>query len=55
MRLDIGALGVQSSRDVFVDVDETSLLIRVKVAGTLITLMETDRLFERIKSSETIW
>ncbi|OAY84322.1 putative inactive shikimate kinase like 2, chloroplastic [Ananas comosus] len=55
LRLDIGALGVQSSRDVFVDVDETSLLIRVKVAGTLITLMETDRLFERIKSSETIW
>lgn len=55
LRLDIGALDIQSSNDVFVDADETSLLIRVKSSGRLITLMESRVLFDRIKSSETIW
>lgn len=55
LRLDIGALDIQSSSDVFVDVDETSLLIRVKASGSLINLMETNRLFDNIKPSETVW
>ncbi|XP_072983357.1 probable inactive shikimate kinase like 2, chloroplastic isoform X1 [Typha latifolia] len=55
LRLDIGAMDVQSSSDIFVDVDETSLLIRVKASGTLVTLMETNRLFDKINPSETIW
>ncbi|KAL0913518.1 hypothetical protein M5K25_016984 [Dendrobium thyrsiflorum] len=55
LRLDISALGVESSRDIFVDVDDCSLLIRVKASGTLRTLMQTDCLFERVKPAETIW
>ncbi|XP_073111648.1 probable inactive shikimate kinase like 2, chloroplastic [Elaeis guineensis] len=55
LRLDIGALDIQSSSDIFVDVDETSLLIRVKASGSLINLMETNRLFDKIKPSETVW
>ncbi|KAG0472991.1 hypothetical protein HPP92_014441 [Vanilla planifolia] len=55
LRLDIGAIGVESSNDIFVDEDDLSLLIRVKTSGTLRTLMQTDCLFERIKPAETIW
>lgn len=55
LRLDIEALDIQSSSDIFVDVDETSLLIRVKASGSLINLMETNRLFDKIKPSETVW
>uniref|UniRef100_A0A0A9CNY5 CS domain-containing protein n=1 Tax=Arundo donax TaxID=35708 RepID=A0A0A9CNY5_ARUDO len=55
LRLDIGKLGIESSRDVFVDVDDTSLLIRAKSDGTLRTLMNVKTLFDRVKSSETIW
>ncbi|KAF8689228.1 hypothetical protein HU200_042016 [Digitaria exilis] len=55
LRLDIRKLGIESSRDVFVDVDDTSLLIRAKSDGTLKTLMNVQTLFDRIKSSETIW
>lgn len=55
MRLDIGSFGIETSKDIFVDTDETSLLIRVKASETLITLMEIDRLFGKIKSGETIW
>ncbi|KAE8779079.1 shikimate kinase [Hordeum vulgare] len=55
LRLDIGKLGIESSRDVFVDVDDTSLLIRAKSDGTLRTLMNVGTLFDRVKSSETIW
>ncbi|XP_024316793.1 probable inactive shikimate kinase like 2, chloroplastic isoform X2 [Brachypodium distachyon] len=55
LRLDIGKLGIESSRDVFVDVDDMSLLIRAKSDGTLRTLMNVTTLFDRVKSSETIW
>uniref|UniRef100_A0A0D3HGY9 CS domain-containing protein n=1 Tax=Oryza barthii TaxID=65489 RepID=A0A0D3HGY9_9ORYZ len=55
LRLDIGKLGIENSRDVFVDVDDTSLLVRAKSDGTLRTLINVKQLFDRIKSSETIW
>uniref|UniRef100_A0A0A9GGS3 CS domain-containing protein n=1 Tax=Arundo donax TaxID=35708 RepID=A0A0A9GGS3_ARUDO len=55
LRLDIGKLGIESSRDVFVDVDDTSILIRAKSDGTLRTLINVKTLFGIIKSSETIW
>ncbi|KAJ0970862.1 hypothetical protein J5N97_018821 [Dioscorea zingiberensis] len=55
LRLGIGTMGVQDSSDIFVDANETSLLVRVKASGTLITLMDTNQLFEKIKPSETIW
>uniref|UniRef100_A0A0D9XMW8 CS domain-containing protein n=1 Tax=Leersia perrieri TaxID=77586 RepID=A0A0D9XMW8_9ORYZ len=55
LRLDIGKLGIENSRDVFVDVDDTSLLVRAKSDGTLQTLINVKQLYDRIKSSETIW
>ncbi|KAI4314518.1 hypothetical protein L6164_027420 [Bauhinia variegata] len=55
LRLQIGGQGIQSSRDISVDVKDDSLAIRVLRPGSLITLIETDRLFDRIKPSETIW
>lgn len=55
LKLDIGKLDVTKSSDIFVHVDESSLLVRVKASGTLITLMEVNCFFERIKPSETIW
>ncbi|PKA53245.1 putative inactive shikimate kinase like 2, chloroplastic [Apostasia shenzhenica] len=55
LRLDTGDISVESSRDIFVDVDDSSLLIRVKESDTLLTLMQADCLFERIKPAETIW
>ncbi|KAF3335965.1 putative inactive shikimate kinase like 2 [Carex littledalei] len=55
LRLDIRSLNIESSGNVFVDADDTSLLIRAKSAGILKTLIDVNRLFERIKSSETIW
>ncbi|THU44987.1 hypothetical protein C4D60_Mb02t13140 [Musa balbisiana] len=55
LRLDISKLDIMSPSDIFVDMDETSLFVRVKASGTLITLMETNCLFEKIKPSETIW
>ncbi|URD85976.1 Shikimate kinase [Musa troglodytarum] len=55
LRLDISKLDIMSPSDIFVDMDGTSLLVRVKASGTLITLMETNCLFEKIKPSETIW
>jgi antitoxin component of MazEF toxin-antitoxin module len=55
LRLDIRKLGIEISKDVFVDVDDTSLLIRAKSDGTLKTLINATTLFDRIKASETIW
>lgn len=55
LRLDIGKHGIETSRDVFVDVDDTSLLIRAKSDGTLRTLINVTTLFDRIKAAETIW
>lgn len=57
LRLQLGGIKVPSPRNISVDADETSLAIRLKdpEAGTLVTLMETASLFDRIKSSETIW
>ncbi|GAV87703.1 SKI domain-containing protein/CS domain-containing protein [Cephalotus follicularis] len=55
LRLPIGNRDIQSSRDIFVDADGTSLVVRVQQSGSLFTLLETNELFERIKPSETIW
>jgi hypothetical protein len=55
LRMDIRKLGIETSKDVFVDVDDTSLLIRAKSDGTLKTLINVATLFDRIKASETIW
>ncbi|XP_020978418.1 probable inactive shikimate kinase like 2, chloroplastic isoform X1 [Arachis ipaensis] len=55
LRLNIGGLDVRSSRDLSVNADDTSLAIRVLRPGSPITLIETNRLFDRIKPAETIW
>jgi hypothetical protein len=46
---------VQNSRDIFVDSNDNSLTIRVQRNGYLITLIETNNLFGKIKPAETIW
>lgn len=55
LRLHIGGLDIQSSRDLLVDTNDTSLAIRVLRPGQPVTLIETNRLFDKIKPSETIW
>ncbi|XVE65336.1 hypothetical protein DITRI_Ditri07aG0172900 [Diplodiscus trichospermus] len=55
LRLQLGSLDVQSAKDIFVDADGTSLTVKVRQAGSLITLIETSSLFEKIKPAETIW
>ncbi|CAK7356070.1 unnamed protein product [Dovyalis caffra] len=55
LRLSLGGLDVQSSRDIFVDADGSSLIVRVKHSGSLVTLIETNQMFEKIKPAETIW
>lgn len=54
-RLNTTSINIQRTKDIFVDTDETSLLIRAKVDGTLLTLFECSCLFDRIKPGETIW
>lgn len=48
-------LDIQSSRDIFVDADGTSLVVQVQHSGSHITLIETNKMFEKIKPAETIW
>ncbi|RZB93063.1 probable inactive shikimate kinase like 2, chloroplastic [Glycine soja] len=55
LRLNIGGLDIRSSRDISIDTNDTSLAIRVLLPGSPITLIETNPLFDRVKSSETIW
>lgn len=55
LRLQLRAQDVESSRDIFVDAKDTSLTIRVQRRGSVVTLIETSHLFERIKPAETIW
>ncbi|TKY70055.1 inactive shikimate kinase like 2 [Spatholobus suberectus] len=55
LRLNIGGLDIRSSRDILVDINDTSLAIRALRPGSPITLIETNPLFDRIKPSETIW
>lgn len=55
LRLQLGGWNIQSSRDIFVDANDTSLTIRVQHFGSLITLVETNKLFDKVKPAETIW
>nr|AFK33503.1 unknown [Lotus japonicus] len=55
LRLNIGGLDIQSTRDISVDADDSSLAIKVLRSGSPLTLIETNPLFDRIKPSETIW
>lgn len=55
LRLQLGAQDIQSYKDISVDANDNSLKIRIRRYGSLITLIETDHLFEKIKPAETIW
>lgn len=55
LRLQIGVQDVDVSKDIFVDADGTSLIVKMKQSGALNTLIETNSLFDRIKPAETIW
>lgn len=55
LRLQLGGIDISGPRDIYVDANDTSLAIQLKHSGSLMTLMETDSLFDRIKSAETIW
>lgn len=37
------------------DVDESSLTVKVHSTGSLVTLMRINHLYEKIKPAETIW
>ncbi|KAK9120525.1 hypothetical protein Syun_018142 [Stephania yunnanensis] len=55
LRLPFGNQEIQNSKDIFVDAEETSLVIRARTSGSLLTLMETSQLYDKIKPAETIW
>ena len=55
LRLQLETQDIRSSKDAFVDANETSLTIRVRRLGSIVTLLETKQLFEKIKPAETIW
>ncbi|RWR86815.1 Shikimate kinase/Threonine synthase-like protein 1 [Cinnamomum micranthum f. kanehirae] len=55
LRLQLGGRNIQSSKDIVVDVDESSLTVKVHSSGSLITLMRVNHLYEKIKPAETIW
>lgn len=55
LRLQLGGWNIQSSKDIFVDANDTSLTIRAQHSGSLITLLETNKLFDKVKPAETIW
>ncbi|CAN1256561.1 Probable inactive shikimate kinase like 2, chloroplastic [Linum perenne] len=55
LRLALTGEEIPSPKDVFVDADGTSLRVAVLRNGSIVTLMETNQLFDRVKPSETIW
>ncbi|GMH09184.1 hypothetical protein Nepgr_011024 [Nepenthes gracilis] len=55
LRLQLTGVDVQSSKDIHVDADESSLFITAQSSGFFRTLLETKKLYDRIKPGETIW
>ncbi|KAL2900654.1 putative inactive shikimate kinase like 2 chloroplastic, partial [Bienertia sinuspersici] len=55
LRLLLGDMKVQSSKEIHVDVDSKSLVVGIKQPGSIIRLMETKQLYDRVKPGETIW
>lgn len=54
LRLELGSESI-SPKDIFVDANDTSLVIKVQQSGCIRTLLETDSLYGVIKPAETIW
>ncbi|CAL1376213.1 unnamed protein product [Linum trigynum] len=55
LRLPLGNQEIPRPRDVCVDAAGTSLRVTVRRSGSIVTLIETDQLFDRVKPSDTIW
>ncbi|WCJ29077.1 shikimate kinase like 2 [Euphorbia peplus] len=55
LRLPLGSHEYQGSKDVIVDAEGNSLVVRVQKSGSFTTLIETNHLFDKIKPAETIW
>ncbi|KAJ4949984.1 hypothetical protein NE237_026816 [Protea cynaroides] len=55
LRLKLGSRDTQISKDIFVDANESSLMIKMHCSGSLVTLIETNHLYEKIRPAETIW
>ncbi|KAK1375010.1 CS domain-containing protein [Heracleum sosnowskyi] len=54
LRLELGDRNIQSTKDIFVDANESFLTVRLQCSGFPKTLMETS-LYDKIKPAETIW
>ncbi|KAL2545449.1 putative inactive shikimate kinase like 2 [Forsythia ovata] len=54
LRLELGEEGI-SPREIFIDANENSLVIKVQHSGSLRTLLDTITLYGMIKPAETIW
>ncbi|KZV16481.1 putative inactive shikimate kinase like 2, chloroplastic [Dorcoceras hygrometricum] len=54
LRLELGSESI-SPKDIFVDANETTLVIKVQQSGYIRTLLDTDNLYGVIKPAETIW
>ncbi|XP_073298894.1 probable inactive shikimate kinase like 2, chloroplastic [Primulina huaijiensis] len=54
LRLELGSESI-SPKDIFVDANDTSLVIKVQQSGYIRTLLDTDTLYGVIKPAETIW
>ncbi|KAJ8451410.1 hypothetical protein Cgig2_017801 [Carnegiea gigantea] len=55
LRLLLKGIGVQSSKEIHVDADGSSLVVQRRRPGSISTLMETKQLYGTIKPGETIW
>lgn len=55
LRLLLKGIGVQSSKEIHVDADGSSLVVQIRRPGSISTLMETKQLYGMIKPGETIW
>lgn len=54
LRLDLGEEGI-SPKEIFLDANGNSLVIKVQHSGFLRTLLDTNKLYGMIKPAETIW
>ncbi|XP_043695644.1 probable inactive shikimate kinase like 2, chloroplastic isoform X2 [Telopea speciosissima] len=55
LRLKLGSRDIEISKDILVDSNESSLMIKMHSSGSLVTLIEINHLYEKIKPAETIW
>ncbi|XP_042490716.1 probable inactive shikimate kinase like 2, chloroplastic isoform X2 [Macadamia integrifolia] len=55
LRLNLGNRDIEISRDIFVAANESSLMVKMHNSGSLVTLIETNHLYGKIKPAETIW